>query len=254
MRRLRGMFAFAIWDARQRRMILARDRLGEKPLYYALTAGRLIFASELRGMLASRLAVYSLNPAGLYAYLALGSVPPPLTIADPARALEPGHYAVFAGGRLELISYWSVAMAASQRLPEGLTEGEAADHLGAILTESVAIRAVSESPLGVFLSGEGDSALMLGALAVDAVLPRRAHMLTFPGQSRRRSSLCANRRTPHRRRINRASAGRARPPGGITQTRVGDRSAVDRRRRYLFPREACARGGYCGRAFGAGRQ
>ena len=98
LRRLRGMFAFAIWDVRRRRMVFARDRLGEKPLYYALTRGRLLFASELRALIASGMAECSLSPAGTYAYLALGSLPAPLTIADPVRALEPGQYGVFAGG------------------------------------------------------------------------------------------------------------------------------------------------------------
>src|ERR1700677_2802440 len=78
LRRLRGMFAFAIWDVRRRRMVFARDRLGEKPLYYALTRGRFLFASELRALIASGMAECSLSAAGTYAYLALGSVPAPL--------------------------------------------------------------------------------------------------------------------------------------------------------------------------------
>jgi asparagine synthase (glutamine-hydrolysing) len=183
LRRLRGMFAFAIWDVRRRRMVFARDRLGEKPLYYALTRGRFLFASELRALIASGMAECSLSAAGTYAYLALGSVPAPLTIADPVRALEPGQYGVFAAGRLELKRYWSLEEAAGQRLSGQVSKNEAVEHLKTILTEAVAMRTESEAPVGVFLSGGIDStAVLAAARAAGDSGPLRAHTLVFPGE------------------------------------------------------------------------
>ena len=182
LRRLRGMFAFAIWDTHRRRLLLARDRLGEKPLYYALTRGRLIFASELRAIIASGLVDCALSAGAAYAYLALGSVPAPLTIADPVRALEAGQYGVLAGGHLHLTRYWSLEEAASHRLAGGVTQNEAADHLRGIVAEAVAIRTVSEAPAGVFLSGGIDSTAVLAAARAASSQPLRAHTLVFPDE------------------------------------------------------------------------
>ena len=88
LRRLRGMFAFAIWDQKKRRLFVARDRLGKKPLYYAWDGRIFLFASELKSLLASGLITRRLNPAGVVAYLSLGSVPAPLTMIDGVEALS----------------------------------------------------------------------------------------------------------------------------------------------------------------------
>ena len=102
LKRLRGMFAFALWDGRARRLLIARDRLGEKPIYYALAGGQLVFASELRAIVAAGLIPCTPSAAALYAYLALGSVPAPLAIADPVRTLEAGCYLEFHDGALRV--------------------------------------------------------------------------------------------------------------------------------------------------------
>ena len=183
LQRLRGMFAFAIWDVRRRAMVLARDRLGEKPLYYALTHGRFLFASELRALIASGMAECSLSAAGTYAYLALGSVPAPLTIADPVRALEPGQYGVFAAGHLDLKRYWSLEEATSLRLSAQVSENDAVEHLRTMVTEAVAMRTMSETPVGIFLSGGIDSTAVLAAARSAGGSGRlRAHTLVFPDE------------------------------------------------------------------------
>jgi asparagine synthase (glutamine-hydrolysing) len=180
LRRLRGMFAFAIWDAHRRRLLLARDRLGEKPLYYALVRGQLLFASELRAIVASGLVECALSAAGTFAYLALGSVPAPLTIADPIRALEPGQYAILAGGHLDVTRYWSLEEAASHHLSVIVPESEAIEHLGELVTKAVAMRTISEVPAGVFLSGGIDSTAVLAAARAGSSGRLRAHTLVFP--------------------------------------------------------------------------
>jgi asparagine synthase (glutamine-hydrolysing) len=180
LRRLRGMFAFAIWDTHRRRLLLARDRLGEKPLYYALVGGRLLFASELRAIVASRLVECALSAAGTYAYLALGAVPAPLTIADPIRALESGQYAILAGGRLEVTRYWSLEEAASHHLSTSVAKSEAIAHLREVVTQAVSMRTVSEVPAGVFLSGGIDSTAVLAAARSGSSGRLRAHTLIFP--------------------------------------------------------------------------
>ena len=180
LRRLRGMFAFAIWDVRRRRLLIARDRLGEKPLYYALARGRLLFASELRAIVASGLVECTLSPAGTYAYLALGSVPAPLTIAEPIRALEPGQYAVMTSGHLDVTRYWSLEEAASERLSVTVTENQAVEHLRELVREAVAMRTVSEVPAGVFLSGGIDSSAVLAAARASSSGGLKAHTLVFP--------------------------------------------------------------------------
>ncbi len=99
--KMQGMFAFAIWDARRHKLLLARDALGIKPLYYARQNGRLIFASEVKGLLASGLVEPRISPQALRVYLQLGHVPPPWTMIDGVEPLPPGHAGNVAGWRME---------------------------------------------------------------------------------------------------------------------------------------------------------
>lgn len=155
-RLLRGMFAFAIWDAHAGRLFLARDRLGIKPLYYAKRDGSFLFASEVKALLASGLVEPRLSTPGIASYLAFGAVGDPLTAIDGIQALPAGHWASFQDGGLELESFWE---------PEtepilDLGEEEAAVELRRLLEESVRLHLVSDAPLGVFLSGGVDSSIL----------------------------------------------------------------------------------------------
>lgn len=159
--RLRGMFAFAIWDARARKLLLARDRLGIKPVYFARQNGRLIFASELKCLLASGLIDRRVNPQALRIYLQLGHVPPPWTAIDAVTPLPPGHLATWRSGEWESRPYWSldVRSCSNDRAP-------AAD-LAEILLDAMRAHLISDVPIALFLSGGADSAC-LGALASTA--------------------------------------------------------------------------------------
>ena len=156
--RLRGMFAFAIYDARpgsRPRVFLARDRLGIKPLYFAQTPQGFVFASELKGIQASGLTSRELSPAGLVGYLMLGSVPNPLSIYRDIRALEPGHTLSIDLSRSAAPipkRYWSLPTDTIETSYE-----EAVEQMRHLLEESVRIRLVSDVPLGAFLSGGLDS-------------------------------------------------------------------------------------------------
>src|SRR5712692_7423866 len=106
--RLRGMFAFAVWDAAQQSIFLARDRLGIKPLYYSVDSDRLLFASEIRALLATGLVDSRLSLQGLGSYLKWGAVHEPLTMLASVLALPPAHYATWQPGQLSIQRYWSL--------------------------------------------------------------------------------------------------------------------------------------------------
>ena len=160
--RLRGMFAFAIWDGGKKRLLLARDRLGIKPLYYALTPEGLVFASEIKALLASNLIPRNVNTHGVRAFLRLGHIPPPWTAVRNVQPLEPGHIATWQDGSFQKRCYWSLKphrSGASQTKSEDtsatLSEG---------LLEAMRLHLISDVPIALFLSGGVDSAA-LGALA-----------------------------------------------------------------------------------------
>ena len=167
----RGMFAFGLWDRRQRTLFLARDRLGVKPLYYAAAPdGTLIFGSELKALLSYPGFGRALDAAAVEEYFAYGYVPEPRTIFAGARKLAPGHTLRVTAGQPvpEARRYWDVPFGRDgQRAP--LSEAAAADELIHRLREAVRIRLVAEVPLGAFLSGGVDSsavvAMMAGAMA-----------------------------------------------------------------------------------------
>src|SRR5215217_349921 len=143
-RRLRGMFALAIWDNAQQQLILARDLLGIKPLYYYVASDQLIFASELRALLASGLVPRRLSAAGLDSYLANGSVATPLTIVAGVKQLLPGHYLEASANELKEVEF---ATSECVDVPE--RRDEAVARLRAELEESVRLHLVSDVPLGV---------------------------------------------------------------------------------------------------------
>ena len=160
-RRLRGMFALALWDQSRQRLILARDPLGIKPLYYYTSNEQFVFASELRALLASGLVPRRLSAAGVDSYLANGSVAAPLTIIEGVRQLLPGHY-------LEVTSdaefkEGEFAIPLSEQAPE--RRDEAVARLRTELEESVRLHLVSDVPLGVFLSGGMDSSALVALMS-----------------------------------------------------------------------------------------
>ncbi len=158
--KLAGMFAFAIWDARKGRLFAARDRLGVKPLYYHEAPGLVMFASELRSLLATGLIPRRLDQQALASYLAFGSVQDPQTIVDGIRALPPGHTLVWEKTRITIRPYWRLADIAARPAPTR-SEGEAVEAIRALLTTAVSQRLISDVPIGVFLSGGVDSSSIL---------------------------------------------------------------------------------------------
>jgi asparagine synthase (glutamine-hydrolysing) len=161
---LRGMFAFALWDAPRRRLLLARDRMGVKPLYYA-TPGReipLAFASELKALLPVPGVSRELDPEALAAYLAFLYVPHPRSAMRGIRKLPPGHLLVHQDGRTTVRRYWSLEPAAEGPDEEGLWE---------LLREAVGLRLVADVPVGAFLSGGLDSSSIVAAAAAGGARP-----------------------------------------------------------------------------------
>ena len=152
--RFNGMFAFALWDARAGRLWLVRDRLGVKPLFYAITRDGLRFGSEVKAVTADPAVPRRLDYDALGCYLAFNYLPAPFTLLRDVRQVEPGHYlTVDRDGRVEDVEYWDL----SYGEPEERPEREWVEELEALLSDSVRQRLVSDVPLGVFLSGGVDS-------------------------------------------------------------------------------------------------
>ena len=162
--RFRGMFAFAIWDRNRRTFFLARDRLGIKPLYYAvLPDGHLIFSSELKALMVHPGLPRDIEPQAVEDYFAYGYIPEPKTILRAANKLSPGYMltAIPGQGMGKPEQYWDVPF----KLHDGITEDEAAEELVSRLREAVDIRLVAEVPLGAFLSGGVDSSAIVAMMA-----------------------------------------------------------------------------------------
>lgn len=159
--RLRGMFALAIWDQRARRLVLARDRLGKKPLLYAHLGGDLLFASEMQGLLAGGGVPREVDLGALGDYLAHGYVPTPATVFRSVRKLRPGHLLVWEQGRVMTRRYWSLDYGPKS----ALSEEAALDELEARLSEAVRLRLIADVPIGALLSGGIDSSLVVAFMA-----------------------------------------------------------------------------------------
>jgi asparagine synthase (glutamine-hydrolysing) len=154
--RLRGMFAFALWDAEQERLFLARDRFGVKPLYYYQSSDQFVFGSEVRALLATNLIPRRVERDSLGPYLEFGSVQDPMTLVEGIKSLPAGHFLVWEKGGLVDQIYWDIAEVAG-RPPATDSFEEAIGNIHEILSEAVSLRLVSDVPLGVFLSGGMDS-------------------------------------------------------------------------------------------------
>jgi asparagine synthase (glutamine-hydrolysing) len=158
---LNGMFGVAVWDTRTRTLILARDRLGEKPLHYAVTDDGLAFGSEIKSILTLPGFEKRINREALYHYFTFICVPAPLTIFEGIQKLRPGHYLTFRNGQVATGPYWTV-----RHDPDfDKSEADFCGELRTLCTESIRDRIISDVPLGAFLSGGIDSTVVVGLMS-----------------------------------------------------------------------------------------
>jgi asparagine synthase (glutamine-hydrolysing) len=155
-----GMFAFALWDAVAERLVLARDRLGIKPLYYWHGGGRLAFGSEVKALIGAAGLDRRIDQQSVARFLTFLWVPDPDTLLEGIKQLEPGHVAVFDGRSLTIECYWDVPVGSE----DTLGEEEACRKLDELLHDSVRKRLISDVPLGAFLSGGVDSSLIVALM------------------------------------------------------------------------------------------
>ncbi len=154
---LNGMFAIAIWDSRKRQLVLARDRLGKKPLFYQATASQLLFGSELKALAQSASFQKQLSHRAIDEFMTYQYIPHPHTIYEHARKVPPGHTVVVSDGQLSVSRYWDVDLAHEI----DITQSEASQQLQSLLNDSIQLRLRSDVPLGTFLSGGIDSSLIV---------------------------------------------------------------------------------------------
>ena len=173
---LRGMFAFAIWDEKARKLFIARDRAGKKPLYYTTTPnGTFVFGSELKTLLEHPEVLREINPEALDAYFTLGYVPDPLTIFRNIHKLPPGHYLELNDGQTTVRKYWDFEFKPAQ----SQTDDDYLDQLRTLLDESVRLRLISDVPLGAFLSGGIDSSTVVALMARHMGQPVKTFSIGF---------------------------------------------------------------------------
>ena len=164
--RLGGMFALALWDASHKRLLLARDPLGIKPLYYFQSGQMFLFASEVRTLLQTSLVPKKLDPTGVLSYLAFGSVYEPWTIVDGVSVVPAGHVSVLENGVLRSHEYWSPLHALHEPAQSTRKIGdETTRHLPEVLHDAVLSHLVSDVPVGVFLSGGIDSSSLVAVMS-----------------------------------------------------------------------------------------
>ncbi len=161
--RLRGMFAFTLWDGRQEKLLLARDHLGQKPLFYAQDGPILRFASEIKGILAADDRPREIDPLALHHYLSLRFIPPPRTMLAHIRKLPPAHILVYQRGEIAIRRYWQLSF----REKLVLSDEEYVERLRAKLREVIAAHLISDVPIGAFLSGGMDSSMVVAMMAQD---------------------------------------------------------------------------------------
>jgi asparagine synthase (glutamine-hydrolysing) len=178
-RSLDGMFAFALWDEPRRRLLVARDRVGKKPLFYALREGTLSFASELRALLCDDEIPRDIDEQALDCYFAYGYVPAPLSAFRAVRKLPPATSLVYEGGRANLERYWQLDYAQKHAVQDA---GELHAPLLETLRRAVRRRLVADVPLGAFLSGGIDSSAVAAAMAQETGEPVRTFSIGFDSE------------------------------------------------------------------------
>lgn len=183
--RLRGMFAFALWDANERRLFAARDRAGEKPLFYAQTPQRLLFGSEIKALLVRPEVSREMDFEALDQFLTYGYTLTPRTIFADVRNLPPAHYLIYERGSVKVERYWDAASVPVRRWHAG----EAASALRKALSWSVAGQMGSDVPLGAFLSGDLESSVVVGLMSAASKQPVPTFSLGFDAAGRSGSPL-----------------------------------------------------------------
>jgi len=176
-RRLRGMFAIALWDERRKTLLLARDRLGKKPLHYALHKGNLYFGSEIKSLLAVAPELADVDREAMLSYFQFGYIPDPFTAFRTIRKLPPGHLLEFETGQIRIRSYWDLP---SYGTFDPGSEHECLDELARRLEEAVRIRLISDVPLGALLSGGVDSSTIVALMARANSGPVKTFSIGFP--------------------------------------------------------------------------
>jgi asparagine synthase (glutamine-hydrolysing) len=175
---LRGMFAFAIWDEREKSLFLARDRVGKKPLLYAQTPNQLLFASEFSALVLHPDVSRDVDYEAIHHYLSFICVPAPLTAYRAIRKLEPAHWLLWRNGEIKTERYWQLDF--SNKV--SLSETEAGERAIELLREAVRIRLMSEVPLGAFLSGGIDSSAVVALMAQESSDPVKTFSIGFEEQ------------------------------------------------------------------------
>ena len=173
--RLNGMFAIAVWDVRKRRLILSRDRLGQKPLYYAWTDAGLIFGSELKCVLKSPDVPRNIDRESVYHYFTLGYVPHPGSIYRDVRQLSPGSQLIVEGDQLHTKRYWRPKAVVDPNLEYSV----AVEEFRELLLDAVKLRLRSDVPLGAFLSGGLDSSIVVALMAQVSQQPVKTFHIDF---------------------------------------------------------------------------
>ena len=173
----RGMFAFAIWDSQQKQLLLARDPMGIKPLYYYYSDRYFLFSSEVRTLLETGLVPRKIDPPGLRHFMTFGSVYDPNTLIEGIRALPAAHWMTWRDGRIKELAYWDLLDGQgaeggkAELVEEPKKRSELENQIAAMLDESVRMQLVSDVPVGVFLSGGIDSSALVGILSRAGVRP-----------------------------------------------------------------------------------
>ncbi len=174
---LDGMFAFALWDTRQNKLLLARDRLGIKPLYWAKLPNKLLFASEIRSILASGEVDFELDDLSILKYISFPAVQAPLTIFRQINALLPGHLLEHSSERFLVKEYWDVDFVKADA--KKFNPAESIEVVREKLTEAVRKRLMSDVPLGAFLSGGVDSSAIVGLMGTMLNRPVKTFSIRF---------------------------------------------------------------------------
>jgi asparagine synthase (glutamine-hydrolysing) len=179
---LRGMFAFAVWDARRKRLLLARDRLGKKPLFWAAFRQGFAFSSEIASLLCGLPFRPEADPQAILRYLTLQYVPAPMSAFSGTAKLPAGHLLTVTPGQMpEVRRYWRLSFAPRDGAPKTLPE--AAEALAPMLEEAVRIRQIADVPLGAFLSGGIDSSLVVAMMAKASPRPVETFSIDFAGSA-----------------------------------------------------------------------
>ncbi|MDD5541734.1 MAG: asparagine synthase (glutamine-hydrolyzing) [Acidobacteriia bacterium] len=176
---LRGMFAFAIWDKRRRRLFLARDRVGKKPLFYRADSSSFWFGSEIKAILEDPEVPRSPDYTAIHHYLAFQSVPAPWSAFEGIRKLPPGHFMVVENGRVTTERYWNLRFSPKRTVRTRRDEEDLTEEARSTVEEATRLRMISDVPLGAFLSGGVDSSAVVALMARSSSRPIRTFSIGF---------------------------------------------------------------------------